>query len=282
MQSSKSATPHSRPLAQPHLDRLRQRRLFLGSVSSLSFEEEENDFYHFEAEDRPATPVTRCTGSAGSELSRRSSSSEASSLSRSSTQGNLKAMDVSTRSAVPHPHHFELHEFLTDRLEEQVAYLIRVASQGRGQLSFIGLHMTLTEAVHDILHMSEDEPYGVRGATVILKMRETHENQPGEVEKKLGVIAVDPNMVSTFNLTLVLKEEKRLGVTLKNWIADQFTGGKKDMAVWLIAESARAGSGPDGWAAEDRVTGLRATRGRPALGPASPTPHSVSKPARRG
>lgn len=113
--------------------------------------------------------------------------------------------------------------------------MIRVANQDRGELAFVGLHTTLTEAVHDILHMSEDEPYGVRGATVILKMREQTNGR--ESERSLGVIAVDNNMVSTFRLTLILKEEKRLGVALKNWLVEQFTGGKKEL---VVSESIRS------------------------------------------
>lgn len=211
------------------MEQLRRRRLFLGSVSSLSFEEEENDFYHCEAEERPISPISRCLGSSGSELSQRSGSTDSStsSIARSSTSS--QSLEVSVRSPVAHLRHFELHEFLTDRLEEQVAYLIRVANQDRGELAFVGLHTTLTEAVHDILHMSEDEPYGVRGATVILKMREQTNGR--ESERSLGVIAVDNNMVSTFRLTLILKEEKRLGVALKNWLVEQFTGGKKELVI---------------------------------------------------
>ncbi|TRY70939.1 hypothetical protein TCAL_05934 [Tigriopus californicus] len=216
--------------SQKNMERLRRRRLFLGSVSSLSFEEEENDFYHCEAEERPISPISRCLGSSGSELSQRSGSTDSSSSSvatRSSPSN--QSLEVSVRSPVAHLRHFELHEFLTDRLEEQVAYLIRVSHQERGGLAFVGLHTTLTEAVHDILHMSEDEPYGVRGATVILKMREQTNGR--ESERSLGVIAVDNNMVSTFRLTLILKEEKRLGVTFKNWLVEQFTGGKKELVI---------------------------------------------------
>ena len=87
-------------------------------------------------------------------------------------------------------------------------------TQAQQPVSLVGLHSTLTEAVHDILHLSEDEPYGVRGATIILKMAaslpqlsqlqqaqqaqaggKAREIQTGLNETTLGVIDVDNNTV---------------------------------------------------------------------------------------
>jgi hypothetical protein len=87
------------------------------------------------------------------------------------------------------------------------------------------LRATLSEAVHRILHLSEDEPYGVRGATIMLRMRDNE----GKVQH-LGSIAVDTNTVTTFNLILELEEEKRLSVSIKNWIY-HLTGNRQDHVV---------------------------------------------------
>jgi hypothetical protein len=38
-------------------------------------------------------------------------------------------------------------------------------------VAFLGLSSTLASAVNDILRLSEEEPYGIRGASIILKFR---------------------------------------------------------------------------------------------------------------
>merc|ERR1719220_599145 len=58
----------------------------------------------------------------------------------------------------------ELHEMLTDRLYEQVDSLLRTSSYfcHPSEITQRLLRATLSDAVHHILHLSEDEPYGVR------------------------------------------------------------------------------------------------------------------------
>lgn len=65
-------------------------------------------------------------------------------------------------------------------------------------ITALGLHSTLREAAHDILHLSEDEPYGVRGATVIIKLKQKTTSNKCDEETLLGVIAIDSNTVSQF------------------------------------------------------------------------------------
>ena len=56
----------------------------------------------------------------------------------------------------------------------------------------LGLHAALNDAVHHITRMAEDEPYGVRGATIFLRLRD---DRNGGGSHDLGTIAVDPTTV---------------------------------------------------------------------------------------
>lgn len=244
----------------------RQRKLVLGSVSSLSFEEEENEFYfnedqhHNTSNDRFSS--TSSLGSCDSHHSGMIRFQAPATSSSTSTLGSSHGGHG--HGGHHHDFHMELHEFLTDRLEEQVSYLLNLSYRKESAstplstppsgatpiLTIVGLHSTLTEAVHDILHLSEEEPYGVRGATIILKMADASVSFGGKFknpdaaggavtpagattkeETTLGVIAVDTSTVSTFNLTLVLKEERRWDLSLKNWFKGQFTGGKREQLI---------------------------------------------------
>ena len=56
---------------------------------------------------------------------------------------------------------------------------------------FVGLRRALDLFVHFALRLSEDEPYGVRGANIMLRFKAKEE----EDDAYLGSIAVDPNTV---------------------------------------------------------------------------------------
>ncbi len=120
-----------------------------------------------------------------------------------------------------------LHEMLTDCLEEQVEHLLAAAYDSpESAVAFYGLHATLSDAVHRILRLSESEPYGVRGATIILKLVESKKSQAAvkDRERSIGVVAVDAATVSTFHLHLTLREEpKTFALALRNWIGQMFS-----------------------------------------------------------
>ena len=101
------------------------------------------------------------------------------------------------------------------------------------------LRATLSDAVHRILQLSEDEPYGVRGATIVVRIKDASDLAGGDMSKgsggnsgvhTVGNIAVDKDTVSTFKLILVLEEQKRLGVSIKNWL-HLLTGSRPDHVV---------------------------------------------------
>ena len=93
------------------------------------------------------------------------------------------------------------------------------------------LRATLSDAVHHILRLSEDEPYGVRGATIVVRIKDADvsDGDSGGVHT-VGNIAVDKDTVSTFKLILVLEEQKRLGVSIKNWLHN-LAGSRPDHVV---------------------------------------------------
>lgn len=76
----------------------------------------------------------------------------------------------------------------------QVESLLRCSSylnrSSGDDLTLRLLRSTLSEAVHQILHLSEDEPYGVRGATIKLRIKDVEGNV-----QTLGNIVVDNNTV---------------------------------------------------------------------------------------
>ena len=105
----------------------------------------------------------------------------------------------------------------------------------------LGLRRAMDLVVHHALSLAEDEPYGVRGATIFLRIDEDEDKpkasgaaaggqHPAVEGKSLGAIIVDVATVSTFNLVLVLREERPFSVALKNWLG-QLTGGKTTKVV---------------------------------------------------
>lgn len=109
------------------------------------------------------------------------------------------------------------------------------------------LRATLSDAVHHILRLSEDEPYGVRGATIVVRIKDADVGDGGNKGSgdgssgaggvhTVGNIAVDKDTVSTFRLILVLEEQKRLGVSIKNWL-HLLTGSRPDRVVSLDSRS---------------------------------------------
>uniref|UniRef100_A0A1I8N6Y6 Protein scylla n=1 Tax=Musca domestica TaxID=7370 RepID=A0A1I8N6Y6_MUSDO len=61
-----------------------------------------------------------------------------------------------------------------------------------------------TRIASDILRVSEREPCGVRGCTVYIEFEEEPQNS-----RRIGTLKVDNEMVSTFELYLTLRQDKR-------------------------------------------------------------------------
>ena len=89
------------------------------------------------------------------------------------------------------------------------------------------LRATLSDAVHHILRLSEDEPYGVRGATIVVRIKDADvsggDGKKGSGDSggvhTVGNIAVDKDTVSTFKLILVLEEPLGAGGFGTTWRA---------------------------------------------------------------
>jgi len=143
-------------------------------------------------------------------------------------------------------------KFLADQLESQVSELFQTAF---GETySLWALRRTLNLAIADLVNLSEEEPYGVKGANIIVKFSKLQDKPSNGKEQDskmlkqrrssslstssissdqfdaaetLGNFQMCKNTVSTFELILSLKEEKRqLGLLIRNWLSP-LTGSKK-------------------------------------------------------
>jgi len=108
---------------------------------------------------------------------------------------------------------------LSLKLEKEISYLFPPST------ILIGLLQTLKKVSAHLLDISDNEPYGVKGAKVILKIKYSN-----GTEDTLGSFAVDPNTVSTFEITLTLKQESQFGTSLRSWLGS-LTNGTKTMQI---------------------------------------------------
>ncbi|CAB4063995.1 unnamed protein product [Lepeophtheirus salmonis] len=95
----------------------------------------------------------------------------------------------------------------------------------KSRISALGISSFLFEKItNDILRMSESEPYGIRGATVVFKILDSK----GKENKfyKLQPVTIDEGCVSTFRLVFHLVEESMMisnigrvlrGLFFKGW-----------------------------------------------------------------
>ncbi len=135
-------------------------------------------------------------------------------------------------------HH--LHDLLAGAMAEQVQRLIRNQlgeccddsnADCDGGVAILGLRRALDPAVHAMLRLAEDEPYGVRGANIFVQLASDDDNNDKKKDApsvNLGSIVVDETTVSTFNLVLRLREVRSLFsvVQLRNWLG-RWTRGSK-------------------------------------------------------
>jgi len=143
-------------------------------------------------------------------------------------------------------------KFLADQLESQVSELFQTTF--KESYSIWALRRTMNLVIPELVNLSEDEPYGVKGANIIVKFSKLQDKQNNTKEQDskilkmrrssnlstcslssdqfdaaetLGDFQMCKNTVSTFELILSLKEEKRqLGLLIRNWLSP-ITGSKK-------------------------------------------------------
>ncbi|QQP58068.1 DNA damageinducible transcript 4like proteinlike, partial [Caligus rogercresseyi] len=84
------------------------------------------------------------------------------------------------------------------------SFLVKRLSSHLSVLDFSPLH--LERMTSDILRLSESEPYGIRGATLIFKVFDPK----GKQDFKIPPLKIDAGCVSTFRLIFNLKEESLL------------------------------------------------------------------------
>ena len=74
---------------------------------------------------------------------------------------------------------------LSSKLEKEISYLFPPSTL------LIGLLQTMKKVASQLLDISDNEPYGVKGAKVILKLKYSNGS-----EESVGSFALDPNTVS--------------------------------------------------------------------------------------
>jgi len=108
---------------------------------------------------------------------------------------------------------------LSSKLEKEISYLFPPSTL------LIGLLQTMKKVASQLLDISDNEPYGVKGAKVILKLKYSNGS-----EESVGSFALDPNTVSTFEITLTLQQELQFGTSIRSWLG-QITNGTKSIQI---------------------------------------------------
>ena len=101
---------------------------------------------------------------------------------------------------------------LAQKLEKEINHLF----QRQSPTVLVGLISTTKQVASHLIELSDNEPYGVKGARVILKFR----TSSGE-EQTMGSFLLDPNTVSiiyTFLLALQHKKFKQFEFLRQNSI----------------------------------------------------------------
>ncbi|XP_061402684.1 protein scylla-like, partial [Musca vetustissima] len=122
-----------------------------------------------------------------------------------------------------HHHHHHLHHTLQTEEEEQfdcdscidaaavnelsqrLLTELRAAKTRNLTCTEVSLPTDLTQRIaSDIVRVSEREPCGIRGCTVFVEYEEEANNL-----KRIAKLKLDPEMVSTFEVYLTLRQDKR-------------------------------------------------------------------------
>jgi len=116
---------------------------------------------------------------------------------------------------------FESVSLLAQKLEKEINHLF----QRKSPTVLSGLISTTKQVASHLIELSDNEPYGVKGARVILKFRTLN----GE-EQTMGSFLLDPNTMSTFEITLVLQQGQQFGTALRSFFG-LITSGTKSVQV---------------------------------------------------
>jgi len=100
-----------------------------------------------------------------------------------------------------------------------------VAASSSPSTILVGLMETMNKVASQLLDLSETEPYGVKGARVILKLRSNNGK-----EQNVGSFTLDQCTVSTFQITLVLEQTQQFSTSLRSWLG-QITNGSKCLHI---------------------------------------------------
>ena len=105
-------------------------------------------------------------------------------------------LDEETQDAVYYPDEdestFTNVPLLSSKLDKEISYLFPPST------ILMGLLETMKILATQLLELSDSEPYGVKGARVILKMKYSN-----GTEETIGSFALDPNTVSWFFIILL-------------------------------------------------------------------------------
>jgi hypothetical protein len=143
----------------------------------------------------------------------------------SQTSDIFKYLDEETQDAVYYQEEdestFESVSLLAQKLEKEINDLF----QRNSPTILVGLNSTTKQVASHLLELSDNEPYGVKGARVLLKFRTLN----GE-EQTMGSFLLDPHTMSTFEITVVLQQGQQFGTVLRSWFG-QITNGTKSLQI---------------------------------------------------
>jgi len=109
--------------------------------------------------------------------------------------------------------------------EDESTFDKQVGATSSPSTILVGLMETMNKVASQLLQLSETEPYGVKGARVILKFRSSNGK-----EQNIGSFTLDQCTVSTFQITLVLEQTQQFSTSLRSWLG-QITNGSKCLHI---------------------------------------------------
>jgi len=149
---------------------------------------------------------------------------------------------------------YGLQKMLTRTLNRQIPALMESTGS---PVSLLGLADALPAIISDLLHLSEEEPYGVRGANLIVSLerqpptswaarnwirKSSAQTRDSDTRKlvssthsfdstSLGTIKICPETLTTFELLLTLREEQSLALFIKNWMSANIFKSKQTLVI---------------------------------------------------
>jgi len=149
---------------------------------------------------------------------------------------------------------YGLQKMLTRTLNRQIPALMESTGS---PVSLLGLAEALPAIISDLLHLSEEEPYGVRGANLIVRLdrqpptswaarnwirKSSAHARDSDTRKlvssthsfdstSLGTIKICPETLTTFELLLTLREGQSLALLIKNWMSANIFKSKQTLVI---------------------------------------------------